>query len=133
MNNVEKNYLNNKKFIIEKISILLNKVFNNQYYYYNVKDMYGNIADILVKENSKIFKENIEKKDFIDLNVEELIDSRMFDNYDEIIIIDLNCEENYLDYQYLSNSLDYYYLSYSKSLSDILKKFVNYIVNKNIQ
>ena len=133
MNNVEKNYLNNKKFIIEKLTILFYKVLNIQYSYYKVSDMYGNTADILVKKGSKIFRENIEKKEFLNFNVEELIDSRMFDNFDEIIIIDLNCEENYLDYMYLIDSLDYYYLSYSKSLSEILKKFVSYIVSKNIQ
>ena len=35
-----------------------------QYSYYKVSDMYGNIADILIKENSKIFRENIEKRIF---------------------------------------------------------------------
>ena len=57
-------------------------------------DIDNNVADILVKSDSKIFKQNIEGKEYLNFNAEELIDSIMFDNEDEIIIADLNFDEN---------------------------------------
>ena len=65
-------------------------------------------------------------------NAEELIDSRMFDNEDEIIITDLNSDENLLNLGYLCDSLSYNYLSYSKAIKDTLSTFVDYVINKNI-
>ena len=68
----------------------------------------------------------------IEFNVEELIDSRMFDNKDEIIIVDLNFEENLLNLSYLCDSLNYNFLSYSDEIKDKLTTFINYVINKNI-
>ena len=89
-----------------------------------------NIVDILVKKDSKIFKEQIEGKEFLNFNAEELIDSRMFDNKDEIIIIDLNFDENLINVGYLCDSLNYNFLSYSDKIKERLSIFINYIINK---
>ena len=56
----------------------------------------------------------------------------MFDNNDEIIIIDLNFNEKILNLSYLCDSLTYNYLSYSEQIKDKLSTFINYVINKNI-
>ena len=86
----------------------------------------------MVKENSEIFKNNIESKEFLEFNVEEIIDKRMFNNNDEIIITDLNFDENLLNLGYLCDSLDYNFLSYSNLIKEKLSIFINYVINKNI-
>ena len=82
-----------KDFIINKLIIYLKRELNIDYFKYKILDIDGNIADILVKKDSIIFKNNIEKKDFLCCNIEKLIDNRIFNNKDEIIIIDLNFDE----------------------------------------
>lgn len=121
-----------KAFIVNKLIVYLKKEFNIDYFYFKVADIDGNIADILVKKDSTIFAENIDGKDFIDFNVENFIDSRLFDNTDEIILIDLNFDENLINLGYLCDSLAYSFLSYSKKLVDVLTTFVDYVIDKNI-
>ena len=121
-----------KDFIINRLIIYLKRNLDKDYFKYKIIDIDNNIADILVKKDSKIFKENIDGKDFVNFNVEELIDSRMFDNEDEIIITDLNFDDNLLNLGYLCDSLNYNYLSYSNDIKDNLSTFINYVINRNI-
>ncbi len=121
-----------KDFIIAKLIAYLKKELDIDYFKYKIIDIDDNIADILVKKDSKIFKDNIDGKDFLKFNAEELIDSRMFDNEDEIIITDLNFDENILNLGYLCDSLNYNYLSYSDEVRDKLSTFVDYVISKSI-
>lgn len=121
-----------KNFILDKLIIYLKRELQVDYYKYKIKDIDNNIADILVKSDSKIFKQNIEGKEYLDFNAEELIDSRMFDNEDEIIITDLNFDENLLNLGYICDSLNYNFLSYSDTIKDKLSTFINYVINKKI-
>lgn len=54
------------------------------YFKYKIIDIDDNIVDIIVRNDSKIFKDNIEGKEYLNFNAEELIDNRMFYNEDEI-------------------------------------------------
>lgn len=121
-----------KKFIIDKLIIYLKRELCINYYKYKIIDIDDNIVDILVKDDSQIFRNNIDGKEFLNFNAEELIDSRMFDNEDEIIITDLNFDENLLNLGYLCDSLNYNYLSYSEEIKNKLSTFINYVINKNI-
>ena len=121
-----------KKFIIDRLITYLKRELDIDYFKYKIIDIDDNIVDILVKKDSKIFKNNIEGKKLLNFNAEELIDSRMFDNEDEIIITDLNFDENTLNLGYLCDSLNYNYLSYSEEIKDKLSIFINYVINKNI-
>lgn len=121
-----------KDFIIDRLIIYLKRELNIDYFKYKIIDIEGNIADIIVKKNSEIFKNKIEGKEEINFNIEELLDSRMFDNNDEIIIIDLNFDEKILNLSYLCDSLTYNYLSYSEQIKDKLSTFINYVIDKNI-
>ena len=121
-----------KNFIIDKLIMYLKRELNIDYYKYTIVDFDNNIADILVKKDSIIFKQNIKGKEYVDFNVEEFIDSRIFNNEDEIIITDLNFDEHLLNLSYICDSLDYSFLSYSDTIKDKLSTFVNYVINKNI-
>ena len=121
-----------KNFIIDKLIMYLKRELNIDYYKYTILDFDNNIADILVKKDSIIFKQNIKGKEYVDFNVEEFIDSRIFNNEDEIIITDLNFDEHLLNLSYICDSLDYSFLSYSDTIKDKLSSFVNYVINKNI-
>ena len=121
-----------KNFILDKLIIYLKRELNIDYFKYKIVDIDNNKADILVKSESKIFKQNIEGKEYLDFNVEELIDSRMFNNSDEIIIIDINFDENLLNLGYICDSLNYNFLSYSDTITEKLSTFVNYIISKKI-
>ena len=132
LDRIRKTLYQDKNFIIDRLITYLKKELDVDYHKYNIVDLDGNIVDIIVKKDSKIFKENIEGKEFLNFNAEELIDSRMFDNKDEIIIIDLNFDENLLNLGYLCDSLSYNFLSYSDTIKDKLSTFVNYVINKNI-
>ena len=120
-----------KDFIIDKLIIYLKRELDIDYFKYKIIDIDGNTVDILVKKDSKIFKDNIEGKDFLNFNAEELIDSRMFDNKDEIIITDLSFDEKLLNLGYLCECLNYNYLSYSDEIKGKLSEFVDYVINKN--
>ena len=121
-----------KDFIIDRLITYLKQELDMDYYKYKIIDIDDNIVDILVKKDSQIFRDNIDGKEFLNFNAEELIDSRMFDNEDEIIITDLNFDENLLNLGYLCDSLSYNYLSYKEEIKDKLSTFVNYVINKNI-
>lgn len=121
-----------KDFIIDRLITYLKQELDMDYYKYKIIDIDDNIVDILVKKNSQIFRDNIDAKEFLNFNAEELIDRRMFDNEDEIIIVDLNFDEKLLNLGYLCDSLSYNYLSYSEAIKDKLSTFVNYVINKNI-
>ena len=121
-----------KYFIIDRLITYLKRELDIDYFQYKIIDIDGSIADILVKKDSKIFKDNIDGREILNFNAEELIDSRMFNNEDEIIIVDLNFDENLLNLGYLCDSLNYNYLSYSDKIKDKLSTFVNYVINKNI-
>lgn len=121
-----------KNFVIDRLITYLNRELDIDYYKYKIVDIDDNVVDIIVKRDSKIFKENIEGKEFLNFNAEELIDSRMFDNEDEIIITDLNFDEKLLNLGYLCDSLSYNFLSYSDEIKDKLSTFVNYVINKSI-
>ena len=122
-----------KDFILDKLIIYLKKEVNIDYYKYKITDIDNNIVNMLIKKDSKIFKNNIEGQEYLKFNAEELIDKRMFDNTDEIIIIDLNFDENILDLEYLNNSLNYRYLSYSQDIKEKVDLFINYVINKNLK
>lgn len=121
-----------KDFIIDRLITYLKRELDIDYYKYKIIDIDNNIVDILVKKDSRLFRDNIDGKEFLNFNAEELIDNRMFDNENEIIITDLNFDENLLNLGYLCDSLSYNYLSYSKEIKDKLSTFVNYVINKNI-
>jgi len=121
-----------KDFFIDKLITYLKRELNIDYFKYKVVDIDGNVADIIVKKDSKLFKNNIEGKKYLNFHAEELIDKRMFDNYDEIIITDFNFDENLLNLGYLCDTLTYNYLSYSEEVKEKLSIFINYVINKNI-
>ena len=128
---IEKSLYVEKDFFIEKLVLYLNMEMNREYYRYKIKDKDNNIANILIKRNSDIFKEYIENNKKINFNIEELIDSTKFNNENEIIILSLNDEEN-ININYICETLEFENLSYSEKLKDKLSQFVDYIINKNI-
>lgn len=132
LDKVRKILYQEKEFFINKLITFLKQEMDMEYFPYRVIDMDYNVADILVKKDSNLFKEKIEGKDFIEFNVEELIDSRMFENNDEIIITDLNFDENLINLGYLCESLGYNFLAYSDEVKDKLSVFVDYVINKKI-
>ena len=119
-----------KDFIIDRLIKYLKNELNFDYFRYKVSDIDGNTADIIVKKNSEIFKNNIENQQYIKFNVEELIDKRMFSNDDEIIIIDINFDKGLINLEYLCDSLNYNYLSYSNDIKEKLSIFSSYVIRK---
>lgn len=132
LDKIKKILYQEKDFIIDRLITFLKRKLDIDYYKYKIVDINDNIVDILVKKDSKIFKDNIDGKEYLNFNAEELIDIRIFDNEDEIIIIDLNSDENLLNLGYLCDSLNYNFLSYSETIKDKLSTFVNYVINKNL-
>ncbi|MBQ2938433.1 MAG: hypothetical protein IJE05_06130 [Clostridia bacterium] len=132
LENIKKILYQEKKFIVSKLITYMKKRLNAEYFFYRIIDVDYNIADIIVKKDSKIFNENIEGKDLLNFSVEELINSKRFENKDEIIIIDLNFDKDLINLSYLCDSLNYKFLSYSKQVTDILTTFVDYVLNRNI-
>ena len=110
----------------------MKRELNIDYFKYKIVDIDGNVADVIVKKDSELFRNNVEEQDYLKFNVEELIDKRMFDNDDEIIITDFNFDEKLLNLGYLCDSLNYNYLSYSDKIKEKLSTFVDYVINKNI-
>lgn len=132
LNKIKNILYQNKNLIIDKLIIFLQKELNINYYKYTVLDFDGNVADLLVKTDSNIFKDYIENKELLNFNVEELIDIRMFDNFDEIIITDLNSNDDFINLGYICESLSYNFLSYSDNIKNTLSTFTDYVINKNI-
>lgn len=131
-NKVGKILYQDKDYIVNKLIAYLKKELNIEYFQHEIIDLNGNKAIVLIKENSKMFKENIEQKEFVNFHVEELIDKRMFENKNEVIILDINSEKKLLDLEYMCESLEYNYLSYSEEIKNELSNFVNYVFNKVI-
>ena len=132
LDKVRKILYQDKSFITDKLITYLKRELNIDYFRYKVIDIDGNVADIIVKKDSELFNDKIKGQDYLKFNVEELIDKRMFDNEDEIIMIDLNFDEHLINLGYLCDSLAYEYLSYSEKIKDELSTFINYVINKNI-
>lgn len=121
-----------KDFVIDRLITYLKRELDMDYFKYKIIDIDDNIVDIIVRNDSKIFKDNIEGKEYLNFNAEELIDNRMFNNKDEIIITDLNFDEKLINLGYLCDSLNYNHLSYSEEIKDKLSTFINYVLNRNI-
>ena len=132
LDKVRKVLYQNKEYLLNKLIKYLNRELDVEYFKYSVVDIDNNIADILVKKDSNIFKNNIENKEYLNFNVEELIDSRMYENRDEIIIVDINFDEELINLGYLCDSLEYNYISYSDDIKEKLEVFINYVINKHI-
>lgn len=121
-----------KDFVIDRLITYLKRELDMDYFKYKIIDIDDNIVDIIVRNDSKIFRDNIEGKEYLNFNAEELIDNRMFNNKDEIIITDLNFDEKLINLGYLCDSLNYNHLSYSEEIKDKLSTFINYVLNRNI-
>ena len=100
LDKVRKILYQDKSFITDKLITYLKRELNIDYFRYKVIDIDGNIADIIVKKDSELFNDKIKGQDYLKFNVEELIDKRMFDNEDEIIMIDLNFDEHLINLGY---------------------------------
>ena len=122
----------NKDFILDKLIIYLKKELNLDYFKYKIIDVDENIVDILVKKDSNLFKEYIEGKEFLNFNAEELITNKIYNNSDEIIIIDISYDDILINLGYLCDSLSYEFLSYSDEIKEKISDFINYVLNKNI-
>ena len=121
-----------KDFFVNKIQSFLKEQIDLDYNFYTVNDINGNRAHLLVRQASKIFEKYIDGKEIIEFDIEELIDSRMFDNTNEIIILDLNFDDNLINLEYMCKTFEYYYLSYSDSFKKRLEAFIDYILSRNI-
>ena len=117
---IRKKFYWDKSFIIEKLIKYLEKDLGIKYFHYEIVDQDYNFIDLLVKEDSNIYVKEIKDNEFMDYNVENLIDRKYKNNSDEIIIIGINSNDNYLDLQYLCNSLNYKSLSYSQEIKERL-------------
>lgn len=122
----------NKSFIINKLTQYLKQELNTEYYQYMILDIDNNIFDVLIKKDSEIFESTINGKDYIDFSSDDLIDKRIFNNLDEIILLDYNCSDNLINLSYLCDSLEASFLSYSDYLKEKLSTFVNYVIHKNM-
>lgn len=120
-----------KGTIVEALIKYLKNKLSLDYEHVVVQDIDGNIADVLVRTDSELFVSQLKSKDILEYNIENLIDKRMFNNLNDIIIIDLIGEPEYLNIGYLCDSLEYRYLSYSRELKEKLELFVEYVL-KNI-
>lgn len=122
----------NKSFIINKLTQYLKQELNTEYYQYMILDIDNNIFDVLIKKDSEIFESTINGKDYIDFSSDDLIDKRIFNNLDEIILLDHNCSDNLINLSYLCDSLEASFLSYSDDLKKKLSTFVNYVIHKSM-
>ena len=132
LNRINKILHQDKNFILNKLIIYLNRELDTKYYKYQVVDIDGNIADILVEKNSQIFEEQIKKQECLEFCVEDLIDRRMFKNSKEIIIVGINLDKDLINLAYLYDCLNYRFISYSSDVKDKIFKFVDYVITKEI-
>ena len=121
-----------KGFILNKLIAYLKKELGISYFRYKFIDINGNVVESLIKKESKIFKENIETREIINFSAEEIIDKRIFDNQNEILIIDLSYDDEWINLGYLCDSLNYEFLSYSDEIKDRLEIFVDYVISRKM-
>lgn len=131
LNKIQNILYQEKDFILDKLIQYLKRELDNDYFQYKIVDIDENVVDLIVKKDSVLFKENIENKNFLNFNAEELIDSRLFNNKDEIIIVDYNFDQNLINLGYLCDSLNYNYLSYSNEIKEKLSSFIEYVINRS--
>lgn len=129
---IRKILFQDKNFIINKLIQYLKKELDIQYFYITKEDINSNVVNLLIKENSSIYEREIKEKEYIPCEAELLIDKRMYNNTDEIIIVDINSDDNILNLKYLNDSLEYKFLSYSEVLKEKLNIFLEYIIRKKI-
>lgn len=132
LDNIRQILYHEKDSIINTLIKYLKIELNKDYFKYKIIDINNNIADILVSQDSEIFKNLIQGNDFFEFNIEDLIDNKIFNNQEEIIIIDLNFEEKKINLGYLCDSLNYKNLSYSERLKNSLTSFIDFVINKKI-
>ena len=121
----------NRNKFIKLLVENLKENFNTEYFCYTITDINNNIADIIVKKDSQLFKTYINNTDYLNFDIENIIDKRLFNNFNEILIVNLNFNKDFLDLSYLYDSLQYYYLSYSEELKNNLIFFINSFINEN--
>jgi len=132
LDNIRQILYHEKDSIINTLIKYLKIELNKDYFKYKIIDINNNIADILVSQDSEIFKNLIQGNDFFEFNIEGLIDNKIFNNQEEIIIIDLNFEDKKINLGYLCDSLNYKNLSYSERLKNSLTSFIDFVINKKI-
>ena len=132
LDNIRQILYHEKDSIINTLIKYLKIDLNKDYFKYKIIDINNNIADILVSQDSEIFKNLIQGNDFFEFNIEDLIDNKIFNNQEEIIIIDLNFEDKKINLGYLCDSLNYKNLSYSERLKNALTTFIDFVINKKI-
>ncbi|MBF0926685.1 MAG: hypothetical protein HXK65_01440 [Clostridiales bacterium] len=132
LDNIRQILYHEKDSIINTLIKYLKIELNKDYFKYKIIDINNNIADILVSQDSEIFKNLIQENDFFEFNIEDLIDNKIFNNQEEIIIIDLNFEDKKINLGYLCDSLNYKNLSYSERLKNALTYFIDLVINKKI-
>lgn len=129
---IKKVLIDKKEYVVNAIISRINMKMGLNFFYYKIQDIDGNIVDILVNEDSIIYKEYIEKKDILNFNAELLLDNRMFNNEEQIILLDINSTDEYINLEYLCNSLNYKNLSYSKRIIELLDDEIDDILSKKI-
>lgn len=132
LDNIRQILYHEKDSIINTLIKYLKIELNKDYFKYKIIDINNNIADILVSQDSEIFKNLIQGNDFFEFNIEDLIDNKIFNNQEEIIITDLNFEDKKINLGYLCDSLNYKNLSYSERLKNALTYFIDLVINKKI-
>lgn len=132
LDNIRQILYHEKDSIINTLIKYLKIELNKDYFKYKIIDINNNIADILVSQDSEIFKNLIQGNDFFEFNIEDLIDNKIFNNQEEIIIIDLNFEDKKINLGYLCDSLNYKNLSYSERLKNALTYFIDLVINKKL-
>ena len=123
----------NKFFIIKKLIKYLSNELKIDYKFDMMVDQDGNVADVLVKRDSNLFKQYEASADSLEFNVECFINKKMFNNKADIIILDMNSDEKLLNLEYLCDSLDYKNLSYSDEIVARLKFFLEYVIEMRMK
>ena len=105
LDNIRQILYHEKDSIINTLIKYLKIELNKDYFKYKIIDINNNIADILVSQDSEIFKNLIQGNDFFEFNIEDLIDNKIFNNQEEIINnyeevkLDFSVEEDKTSYQ----------------------------------
>ena len=123
LDNIRQILYHEKDSIINTLIKYLKIDLNKDYFKYKIID---------INKDIEIFKNLIQENDFFEFNIEDLIDNKIFNNQEEIIIIDLNFEDKKINLGYLCDSLNYKNLSYSERLKNSLTSFIDFVINKKI-